>query len=257
MKKATHLYILIFLLSFVFVRKVDAQTLKIPDANFKQALIAVGVDLDGDGEIQKAEAAKVTRLYVENASITSLEGIKSFTNLEEFGFYNNQIKVLDLEGMTSLGRIYGFQSQIEIVKVKGLTNLTVMYLHENKIRSLNLTGLKNLKELKLDKNMLSKIDISNLPNLEEVQLQGNKLTEFKADGSPALKSLNLNETWISTLDLSPFKKLEKVSIAENEFLTSLNIRGLKALKSLSCSSERSRLTNLNMSGTISLEEFDW
>ncbi len=255
--KTFFLYTLALLLNIVLMQNSQAQTVKIPDINFKQRLIALGIDLNSDGEIQVTEAKKITKLYVDNANITSLEGIKSFTNLEEFGFYNNQVKVLDLEGMTSLGRIYGFQSQIEIIKVRGLTNLITMYLQENKLRSVDLAGLNKLKELKLDKNLLSKIDLSNLPALEEVELQKNNLTEFKAGGSLALRSLNLNETWISTLDLSTFKKLEKVSISENEFLTSLNIRGLKLLKSLSCSSERSRLTNLNMSGTVSLQEFDW
>ena len=131
----------IFLFAILLMAlQTQAQTIKIPDANFKAALINQGFDTNNDGEIQVAEAQKVTRLYVNGAGITNLTGIKSFTRLEEFGFYDNQIKTLDLEGMSSLRSIYGGNNNMEYARVKGLTNLETMYLHDNKIKALDLTG---------------------------------------------------------------------------------------------------------------------
>ena len=69
---------------------VNAQIVNIPDANFKAALIAEGVDTNNDGEIQVNEAENVVNMDVSNSEISSLEGIQSFINLEEIvADYNN------------------------------------------------------------------------------------------------------------------------------------------------------------------------
>jgi protein phosphatase 1 regulatory subunit 7 len=233
----------------------QAQNVKIPDPNFKNALIYRGVDLNGDGEIQVSEAQKVTRLYVDKAGINALTGIKSFSNLEEFGFYDNQITVLDLGGLKKLRSVYGFNNQIQTVNVTGLDNLQTLYLHENKIRVIDVSGLKKLKELKLDKNMLGSIVLNNLPALEEVELSQNLITEFNASGLPGLRKLKLQENRLSALDLGSFRQLETADLSENAFLSSLNISGLALLQSLSCTPNR--LVNLNMSGTVSLTQLEW
>ncbi|MEZ2442277.1 hypothetical protein AB6805_11175 [Chitinophaga sp. RCC_12] len=234
--------------------QIQAQTVKIPDANFKAALINQGFDTNNDGEIQVAEAQKVTRLYVNGAGIANLTGIKSFTNLKEFGFYDNQIKTLDLEGMASLRSIYGADNNMEYARVKGLTNLETMYLNDNKIRALDLTGLNKLNDLKMYRNALFKVNFSHLPNLENVELQYNSLVEFVAEGS-GVKKLNLNNNNISSIDLTSLKKLEKVDLDDNMFLSTLKIRGLRSLRSLYCSPNL--IKNLNMSGTVSLTELSW
>lgn len=84
----------------------STQIVKIPDPNFKQALIQKKVDANGDVEIQVAEARKITKVYLEDVPFSSLEGIKSFTSLVELGTYKNKIRYMDLEGMTSLQSVY-------------------------------------------------------------------------------------------------------------------------------------------------------
>lgn len=234
---------------------VHAQNVKVQDANFKKALVDQGIDTNGDGEIQVEEAKKVTRLYVNNAGIGNLIGIKSFTNLVEFGFYENKIRVLDLEGMTSLRSIYGFLNQLESINVKGLINLEDMYLHQNKIRTFDVSGLKKLKELKMDENNLFKIDLGSLPALEKLELQKNLINEFKTGALPALKEINLSNNYLSSIDLTSFKKLEEARLSDNPDIKKLEIRGLRSLKLLRC--YPNNIANLNMSGTVSLQELEW
>lgn len=245
----------IFLFAILLMAlQTQAQTIKIPDANFKSALINQGFDTNNDGEIQAAEAQKVTRLYVNGAGIANLTGIKSFTNLQEFGFYDNQIKALDLEGMSSLRSIYGGNNNMEYARVKGLTNLETLYLNDNKIKALDLTGLNKLNDLKMYRNALFKVNFSHLPNLENVELQYNSLVDFVAEGS-GVKKLNLSNNNITSIDLTSMKKLESVNLDDNMFLSTLKIRGLRSLRSLYCSPNL--IKNLNMSGTVSLREFSW
>ena len=66
-----------------------AQNVNIPDANFKAALIANGVDTDHDGEISYTEAETFTSpndflnntLRVYDYDINDLTGIEAFINL--------------------------------------------------------------------------------------------------------------------------------------------------------------------------------
>lgn len=251
--KTGYLYIVVFILTFPL--SIYAQTVKIPDANFKRALIAIGIDTNGDGEIQLTEAKAVTRLYVDKANITSLVGIKSFTNLNEFGFYDNNIKELDLSGMTSIRAIYGFNNQTEVANLKGMTGLETLFMQNNSFRWLDISGLKKLREIKLYDNNLAKLEAINLPELEIIEAQHNRISEFKVVGTVALKEVNLTENMLTSLDFTSCKKMEEIYVYKNPVLSLLEIRGLRMLKKVSCGD--TMLTNVNMSGTVSLVDFSW
>lgn len=88
------------------------QIVNIPDANFKNALVNSlcvdsdfdqvldqDVDTNNDGEIQASEAALVRDLYVSNRSISSLEGIASFTSLRDLYCQNNNLSTLDVSNL--------------------------------------------------------------------------------------------------------------------------------------------------------------
>lgn len=237
------------------VTAVKAQTVKIEDPNFKKALISQGVDLNGDGEIQVTEAQKVTRLYVEKRHIESLSGIKSFTNLEEFGFYNNELREADLQGMTKLKAVYGFSNQLEVLNLKGCTNLETLYAAYNQLQRIDLGGLNRLKALQLHNNKLLGADVSGKPLLEECQLNDNELYTFNAAGSTAIKVLRLDANMLESLNVTHLKDLEELNVYKNRQLTSLKVAGLRKLKELNA--YYCALNNLNLSGTVSLRVFSW
>lgn len=76
----------------------SAQTVNIPDPNFKAKLITGGVDADNDGAIQLSEALNVTDLYLDSANISSLEGIQSFANLRNLWCSFNPLTEVNLCG---------------------------------------------------------------------------------------------------------------------------------------------------------------
>lgn len=248
------------IISFLFllttaVNSLSAQVVKITDPNFKKKLIERGVDKNGDGEIQVAEAQKVTRLYVDEASITSLEGIKAFSNLEEFGFYYNKIRNIDFQGMTKLKMVYGFANQIETVNMKGCTNIEDLYLMGNRITQLDITAMKNLKSLKCQDNRLTTLDVRNHPQLNDLSAENNQIADFKFDTCPNLVLLMMAGNRISgPLDLRGSPKLKSVFLSKNP-LTSLDVRGLGELEQLFCLN--CSLTTLNLSGTAKLQTLMW
>jgi len=55
------------------------QTTSIPDANFEQALIDLGLDNTIDGSVLTSNISSVTDLGVSNKNIFDLTGIEGFT----------------------------------------------------------------------------------------------------------------------------------------------------------------------------------
>ena len=53
----------------------------IPDNNFLNALIELGINTNGDGMINQDEAEKITFLDVSDRSISDMTGIEAFVNL--------------------------------------------------------------------------------------------------------------------------------------------------------------------------------
>lgn len=237
------------------VQATFAQNVKLRDENFKKALIEQGVDLNNDGEIQVSEAVKVTKLYVNKFNISNLFGIRSFANLEEFGFYDNNVRDADFQGMAKLRAIYGYNNQLQTLNVKGCTNLQTLYAAYNKLSVIDLSGLPKLKELQLHNNNLNVVDVGGHPLLEECQLNDNMMTAFSFKGSHTIKKLRLDNNLLEELNATPLKDLEELSVYTNRKMTVLKIYGLRKLKELSA--DFCPLNNLNMSGTISLTKFTW
>lgn len=104
----------------------------IPDSNFEQALIDLGIDSDGlvNSLILKSDAASVTDLTVNNKNISSLQGIEHFENL------------------------------------------AYLYCHNNLLTDLNLGYNPNLMNLHCGGNALTSIDLSNYPNLLSLHIWG-------------------------------------------------------------------------------------
>lgn len=61
----------------------SSQIVNIPDENFKNKLIDLGIDTDNDGEISYDEAANVYgHLTIWNCGIAYLTGIKAFVSID-------------------------------------------------------------------------------------------------------------------------------------------------------------------------------
>lgn len=115
--------ILSFLFTFFsFICTTNAQIVTIPDPNFKAKLIANGVDTNADGEIQESEALNVTGLYLDNANISSLQGIQSFSNATSLWCSYNPLTEINLCG-----------TAIAVVFCNDNPNLTTINLKNNVI----------------------------------------------------------------------------------------------------------------------------
>jgi hypothetical protein len=94
----------IFLLCVLMVGVVNAQYTQIPDPNFEQALIDLGIDSDGviNGQVLTSDVEDVLFLDVHNRSISDLTGIQDFISLENLYCYDNLLTSLNILVMLQL-----------------------------------------------------------------------------------------------------------------------------------------------------------
>lgn len=157
----------------------------IPDNALKNGLInqswLSSEDLNGENEILE-NGLKATELIVQNAGVSSLEGIEAFPNLNKINVRVNNLKVIDLSSMSKItsldcnynrdiSRIILGNNQIESFK------LTSSYLDSS---DLIISG-KYLKTLDLGfedwygADKISSIDVSGCPNLQSLDCRRNNM----------------------------------------------------------------------------------
>ncbi len=228
--KKNGLFGLVFLSQFCF-----SQIVKIPDPNFKQKIIALGYDTNDDNQIQVSEAQKVTSLYINDLGVVNIEGINSFTNLEEFGCYNNKLITLDVSKLKKLKFLYAYNNRINTININELTPLEHLYLQDNLfLKEIDISKFVSLKELYLSNNRIKNLDVTGLNVLEKIEAENNRIETIVVRKVPKLKSINLKN---------------------NPIPTTIDIRGLTDLEYFDFSG--CDLLYINFSGTINLKKYNW
>lgn len=182
---------LVVLLFSFFATALNAQTTSIPDPNFEQALINLGIDSDGtvNGQVLTSDIETVLTLDISNVGITDLTGIQDFAaleNLDVSSFYGTSLSFSNNENLKEL-----------------------VFNHNTDLRNMDITNNVNLEIVRSSYSMLSELDLTNKPNLIEVVL---------GDPSPA------DNHGIETLDLSQSPLLAKLQLINLVVLTSVDLR---------------------------------
>jgi hypothetical protein len=181
----------ITILILAFSTTSFAQITQIPDPNFEQALIDLGIDSDGivNGQVLTSDVENVTSLNVTSKGIHDLTGLEDFVALE---------------------------------------NLNVS---SNMMTSLSLVNNINLKELIFNtSHNLVDIDVSNNINLETLRSSYSFLTQIDLTSNTKLLELVLGEPapsanhGIEFLDLTQNAMLQKLQLINLEFLQTADLR---------------------------------
>ena len=198
---------------------VHAQTVDIPDANFLNAIIEEGVDVNGDGIIQVSEVTNISELDVSNHEITDITGINEFKNLVHFNCSQNSIDTIDLD--------------LPLLETLDCNS------NYNSLRVLKLESVPSLKKLNcyLSANFLRVLDLNFVPNLEHLDCGATLFDTMLIANIPKLKYLKIDRHWsnLTELDLSQFPELDTLICDKNE-LASLDLNSAPNLRYLDCSS---------------------
>ncbi|TDO83715.1 putative secreted protein (Por secretion system target) [Flavobacterium chryseum] len=116
----------------------------IPDQNFEQKLIDLGIDTDGlNGRITTANITAVTVLDLSDSIISNLSGIENFTSLTYLDVSKNQLTTLDVSKNLLLETLNASSNQLTTLDLSKNTKLTIVYVANNPLVSLNLRNGNN------------------------------------------------------------------------------------------------------------------
>jgi len=196
-----------------------SQNTAIPDANFEQALIDLGIDTDAtiDGQVLTANISSLTSLVVDSENIADLTGIEGFTALTYLDCSNNVLTSLDVATNTALTYLNCSNNVLASLDMSTNTALIYLYCFNNVLTSLDVTTNTALKSLGCSTNQLTTLDVRNENNTE--------ITTFNVTTNPNLTCILVDDAdwsttnWMSIDTASTFVNNETecaaLSIADN------------------------------------------
>jgi hypothetical protein len=265
--------LLILLLSIATF--VVAQTTSIPDANFEQALINLGLDTGVvNGTVPTANIDTVVQLWVVNQNIADLTGIEDFLVLDTLWCGQNQITSLNMSqnsalrflncnsmpSLTSLDvtqnsvliELYcgGFGCQLTTIDVSQNLALERFYCAYNLLTNLDVTANTALTYLDFSWNSIGTIDLSQNTALASLNCNYNLLPSLDVTANPSLYMIGCGWNQLSSIDFTQNPALRLVNVSSNQ-LTSLDMSFNPLLRELRCYSNQ--LTDLSLTQNPDLD----
>lgn len=193
---------LLLVIASTFPMLAISQITNIPDLNFEQHLINIGVDDVIDGAVSTSNIDTVSALYMESLNISDLSGIEDFSALKELWCADNSISSIDI-------------SQNVLLRMFDCDN--------NFLTNLDVSNNALLEWLNFDSNNISNIDISNNYLIKEFAPGDNPIQSLDVTHLDSLRYLYASNTEITELDLSHNNMLRYCFI-ENNSLNCLNLK---------------------------------
>lgn len=227
-------------------------------------------------ESDLANMASLTELDLSGKGQSSLGGLAYCTSLQKLNCSNNNLKKLDVSGLTGLIELNcsdnpnlvelnlggaGEPARLAGSMDKSFTNLRagsgsslkILNCSNTGIRRLDLSGLTGLTRLNCYDMGLTELDVNGMTELTELICGHNEFNTLTIRGLNKLTSLICsNSNNLLELNLSELPALQKLECSSVEVAT-LDVSGLTGLKILYCA-QNYKLKTLNVNGLGNLEE---
>ena len=233
---------------------LQAQTTAIPDANFEQALIDLGIDSDGtiNQSVATSDISGLTTLNVSNKNINDLTGIEGFISLTKLFCHYNQLTSLGVSQNTVLSTLYCYNNQLTSLDLTQNTAFTYLNCNGNPLSSLDLTQNIALSTLYCYNNQLTSLDLTQNTALTFLACPYNQLTSLDVTQNTALTRLYCHTNPLTSLDVTQNTTLTDLICYDNQ-LTSLDVTQNTALTVLRC--YNNQLTSLDLTQNTVLTHY--
>jgi len=245
---------------------LSSDVIYIPDPNFEQALIDLGIDSDGtiNQQMLRSDAEGVTTLNVSNptvnpnlpnvsGNIADLTGIEAFSDLTSLDFRFNEDTVVDLTQNKLLKTLMCAGNQLTALDISENKELTYILCSNNQISQLDVFQCPNLQNLFCSNNNLSALNVSDNPSLLRLDCGYNQISQLDVTHNIALLELACHSNQLTQLNIEYNTALTKL-ICEVNQLSVLDLTNNPVLKNLLCG--KNQLTTLDVSNNLLLEELD-
>ena len=211
---------------FICVLFAKAQNVYIPDDNFKNRLIVLGIDTNNDGEISYDEAAIVTDdLNLSYQQIADLTGIEAFVNITSLSADNNQLTSLDLSSNTLLRFLNCWNNQITSLDFSSNLLLRRLKCWNNQLTALDFHQVKDLKYVDCSNNSLTQLNTNSAwRTVKELYCHHNQLSQLTVN-QPSIKIIDCSYNQLNDLHIKAENGKLKEVYCNNNNLTNIVIEG--------------------------------
>ena len=216
----------------------------VPDDNFEQALINLGLDTGPlDDFVPTANINGIPSLDISNANISDLTGIEDFLDLTELYCFDNLLTSLNVASLSKLRIFWCYNNQLSSLDVTQNTDLISLRCENNVITNLDVTQNLSLNVLACESNQITSLNVSQNTTLNTFQCGNNLLTNLDLSNNPSLTFFTCENNQLTSLDLSVNNQLIRLNCAFNE-LTELDLSNNSNVTELDCS--HNNLCRLNL-----------
>jgi hypothetical protein len=194
----------IILIAMLLVSVVSiSQTTAIPDPNFEQALIDLGIDSDGliNGQVLTSDINIITNLDVSNKNIADLTGIEDFIALTDLWCQNNQLTNLTVSQNTNLEVLLISNNQLTNLDISQNLLLNILICQNNQLVGLDVSQNLALTNLECQSNQLINLDVTQNSNLTHLWCNSNQLTSLDVSQNTVLAHLTCQNNLLIGLDI--------------------------------------------------------
>ncbi|WP_136482734.1 T9SS type B sorting domain-containing protein [Cognatitamlana onchidii] len=214
------------------------QNTAIPDNNFEQALIDLGLDTPPlDNQVPTTNIANVTNLDIKGKGIQDLTGIQDFKALTNLDCSVNMLTTINLAQLSNLKILWCFSNQISTLNISQNTALTALRCENNMITQLDVSNNTNLVDLACENNNLNAIDVSKNTFLSRFQCGNNALSSLNVTSNSNLSYLSCEQNQIASLNLTNNGNL-KVLLVQNNLVNTLDLSKNTGLTTLNASNNQ-------------------
>ncbi|QKJ61915.1 T9SS type A sorting domain-containing protein [Flavobacterium sp. M31R6] len=246
--------ILVDNVSVIDVATIGAQYTLIPDVNFENKLISLGIDSGvTDGKVLTSNINTLTSLNVSNSSISDLTGIQDFVALQSLDCQKNNLTSLDLSKNGNLIEVNCTTNKLTNFINTSNLGLTHLYCSSNQLTSLDVTKYIALTNLYFSSNKITSIDVSSNNLLVKLWCNSNLLTELNITNNTSLIELNCATNQLTNLNVTKNTALTKLYCYYNQ-ITSLDVTQNIQLEWFMC--HFNQLTSIDISNNPKLDLFD-
>ncbi|MCE4565062.1 T9SS type A sorting domain-containing protein [Maribellus sp. CM-23] len=197
----------------------------IPDDNFEQALINLGLDFDKNlnDSVPTVALHSLTSLYLSSKSIYDLTGIQSIINLKYLYCSYNYLDSLDLSRNTELMELNCDYNNLNKLDISANNKLTKLACNNNSLTSIVFSIHDLLEYINCSNNEIKEILDIESALLTYFYCDNNKLTKLDLYKLPALTLLTCRDNNLNELDVSSNSQLRSL-VAERNLLTFINLQ---------------------------------
>ncbi|MEC3906241.1 T9SS type B sorting domain-containing protein [Tamlana sp. 2201CG12-4] len=221
-----------------------SQNTSIPDINFEQALIDLGLDNPPiNNQVPTSNIIGVTDLDIKSKSIQDLTGIEDFAALENLDCSDNLLTTINVTQLSNLKIFWCYGNQLTSLNVDQNLALTALRCENNELTTLNLLNNVNLVDLACENNQIPNLDVSENIALSRFQCGDNRLLNLDISNNPNLSYLSCEQNRLSALNVSNNNNL-RVLLCNNNLIEELDLTQNISLANLDCSNNQ--LCRLNV-----------